>query len=213
MGNTNMAKEITITAYEFSELCLTVQEKIIEQEKESIQFDPCIYTEQFMETLEKLGITQGNILYSMSNSQGDGACFDKIIGDISPESIDSFIDEVFYYQAKIDFSIKTDLLILKDFLTTDKNTLCIQINQSGRYFHENSMNYSIDFDDPYKEPKLEGQRELAYNEIIETIFKSLAKHAFSELTDLYESEFSDETIEENLKLQEGLYTIDGYRID
>jgi len=95
-------REQTITLYEFSELSEAIQEKLIEKHRYDYIEDDYWYKliyEDFKNIAQKQGYSDIKPHFSLSGSQGDGACFDAnidvryMINNHTPDLL-PFIDEI-----------------------------------------------------------------------------------------------------------------------
>lgn len=172
-------KTISIKVFRFEELSKKVRKKVIADERDNREFYSDSVTEDYTKILEYLGFRDIKIHYHGFYSQGDGASF----------------------QAKWK-KIYTMPLSLKEHAPEDKNlhnisdaieALTIQeaeITQSGHYCHENTMNISScedNVDTPVQEVAL-----LA-------LARAAAREIYKALETEYNHQFSDDTIDEELR--------------
>ncbi len=80
------------------------------------------------------------------------------------------------------------------------------IRQSGRYCHEYTMAIEVERDSPTWQPPTDG----AEDAVIEAL-RDLARWLYRQLRSEYEHQTSDETVDENLAINELTFTADGTR--
>ena len=191
----------TFTVYKFEDLSEEGKEKALQQERgatnESMNLDFTI--EESIEDLKELGIEEPKIFYSGFNSQGDGACFEFCNIDF----------EKFLTKNKIKSKFK---LLIKY-----QGAITFRGEQSGRYYHENSvdnfqeisshlgcndMHYSRVFD------ALEKQLE-AFGEWFEGWRVEKCKEIYKDLENDNDYQLSDDNLKDNIIANDYDFNQDG----
>lgn len=129
-------RTIAVTVYNFDELPAIAQNKVIQDAIEKIEFDNTAVIEDAITIGKLFGLEIDNVLYSGFWSQGDGASFTGRY-----QFCDGGFKAVTDY-APLDLELRRIVSRLNAHAVSINYT--IHITQSGRYFHENTMNFDTD---------------------------------------------------------------------
>lgn len=193
----NIMKIITTqtAVYTFNELSNEAQQKAIEKEcevlSENWQADWCI--ESCNEWLSMLGFSETKIYYRGFWSQGDGACF---IGRYAFKK-----DIVEKITTEFQFKMQDVAKRLQELQEKVDYSLSATISHRGMYYHENSMDFSIDMDTD----EFDCDVEKSFIKVCQDI----AIMIYNYIYECYESETSGEYAKENILNSENEYLENG----
>ena len=170
-------RTVNTNIFKYSELSSKAQEAVKSHYIENLTdwHNPTLEDVQQIATY--LGFDPFQVYYSGFYSQGDGACF---VGSWRRNSLKI---ELLKSYAPID----QELHRIAEELAKAPKEMVIQTTHSGRYYHENSMEFTLDNDEVIG---LEQILNLKGN------LKAFAKWIYRQLEKQYEYECKDETIAE-----------------
>jgi hypothetical protein len=174
-------KTITKTVYTFKEL-LEYYPKAADLSRTNLieyatGYDWYEYVfNDWKEKLSAIGFVDANIFFSGFCSQGDGACFTSRV-DIEL-LLEQFDDHRYAWLASSD-----------DFL----NHCGGAVEHHGRYYHSNSCRFGVDF---HHGGEWLGAVVDEFERDVESLRKDLSNQIYSELSDLWDSITSDESLSE-----------------
>lgn len=210
-----MPTEITVTTYQFDELTEAAKDNARNWFKEMIDSTPEI-SEFFTYVLKTLNFPTDCIEYSLSCCQGDGMAFYGAFDPIAVLTKSLTCENEF-----------PDLALTQD-QKDDVQKLLTKINEIGaeyfagkivrnsygfHYSHYNTMeikiecykDFSPDHEKQIQEISLEAEK------IIETYVKTISKHLEKQGYDIIEDALSDESVDENIRINEYAFTKNGKR--
>ena len=191
---------VVYDTFKFNELAIDVQDKVIEKHRQfKSEYDDTFYEyveEEWKEKLEKIGFYLPKIYFSGFWSQGDGACFEASECDLQAliKHIDS--DNEFRHLSK--------------FIEGGHLYCTIQSNSySTHYSHEKTRYIALEF--TLDQDRYSHVAELCnrLKEALESLRYSLSKQLYSDLEEAYENEMSEETIKDEILVNEYTYLKDG----
>lgn len=170
------------TVFSFEELSEKAQAKAIEKECQTLgeNWTAEYAIESCNEWLRMLGFSDTKIYYSGFWSQGDGACF---IGDYAfkKDTVEKITTEFPKFTELQDVAKR-----LYDLQVKTGYSLGASILHCGRYYHENSMEFTIDMEDF----NCEVEEDFIF------ICKDIARMIYKYLYECYESETSEDYAKE-----------------
>jgi len=188
-----MSKDFSITGFTVDELDENVKKKMLDNYRDLFtDYDTHHLTEDLREVLREDGLVVDSLYWSLSHSQGDGVAFavEKIdldfLGRNQPD-FEKYITE--FEKLGLDLSV--------------------EIVQSGRYFHSDSMSLMVNYDEE-KRQSTEIQKKISkfLHKLLSFVRKESSKleQIGYEYIDYYTS---DECIEEHLRLNNFYFTKQG----
>jgi len=179
----------------FDELSKEVQEKIIESElgQSFASFDAdCsikYILDEWGEKLYNLGFENSEILYNIGFSQGDGACFTT-----------KYVNLLKLAQA---YNRIFNLVGEKD----EDSLAClnIEINQSGRYSHENSIYCHIEYNSYNDEDEFLDEEIEDLERAILSIAKELSREIYKEMSESVLGCYDPENIAEGIRANDCIF--------
>ena len=195
-------RTITKNVYKFTELSKEVQEKVIENIRNSdwyLDYDWYDFIfEDFRETTNYFEV--GKIYFRGFSSQGDGAMFEysSVKKDLINEIIDSFV--LPEWKKKVLKSVQF---------------YCSGIQQ-GHYYHEHCCSHSFDCEDYAEYPNISDLIDSYFGDIEEKViekYQELCRELFGRLSNDYDYLRSSEAISEFIENNSYEYFEDGSELD
>jgi hypothetical protein len=168
--------------YHIDSLPKHVEDKVLEHFREYFVVDNWYENayENFTEKMRKIGVTVDKLMFSMSWSQGDGACYEGHVNDLG-----SFLKS-YGYKTKYK-------KLVKEF---DKDNLGITIYHRGRDYHEQTMYF--DYRDDMADDAVNQRLYAEFTECLEELLRREAKSLYTMLEEDYYYLTSDKQVLELL---------------
>lgn len=193
-------EQVSVTVYDFRELSSDVQDKLVEQYRNTnvegqFWFEDIVTN--WKEKLETFGFDNPKIYFSGFGCQGDGACFTCKDVDLAKYADHLIMQTESYDQAKW----------LQVFgLLYDKGLASAKIYQVGNYTHENSI--SLQYEVLVQSEDVH-QRFNGLMDHIEQAMVKISKAIYRDLEDQHEYLTDDISVMESFRANEMKFLSDG----
>jgi hypothetical protein len=176
--------------FKFDELDAESKRKALDKLRDNREFDKDHIIEDAKDIASLMGINAKNIYFTGFSSQGDGACFEGTF-EYKADCLEKVKD-----YAPIDSKLHDIALLF---------SLCkgvsAKIKHVGHYYHSNSMDIEVGYDDDSDKVK--------ETEILVDAIKALANWIYRQLEKEYDYQISDEYLIESIKANEYEFTASG----